>query len=232
MPQEKFSPPIIPLPDQGRRLAIGDIHGCYRTLKTLLEDRLHISLKDQLFFLGDYINRGPDSAKVLDYLMRLRGGNYQVYPLRGNHEQAFTMAYDNGFDFLESYLQKYNSLDLFNESIIDYYYFCSSLAYCYFSGDFFLAHTGMMEWQDPSLDLRGMFSEVSLVIDSELLAKRYTIHGHQAISIGEAMQAVSNRSRRVNIDTGCVHKARKGLGHLCAFNLDTWELTSQKCIDK
>lgn len=43
-----------------RTLAIGDIHGCLKTLKALLEDKIAIQKTDTLIFLGDYIDRGPD----------------------------------------------------------------------------------------------------------------------------------------------------------------------------
>lgn len=38
-----------------------DIHGCLETLKTLLETRISLSRLDRVYFLGDYIDRGPDS---------------------------------------------------------------------------------------------------------------------------------------------------------------------------
>lgn len=68
--------------------AIGDIHGCHHKLVTLL-GRLPLShTTDTLVFLGDYINRGPDSRKVLDTLIALQRRCQKVVFLRGNHEQA------------------------------------------------------------------------------------------------------------------------------------------------
>lgn len=67
-----------------RTLAIGDVHGCLTALDTLLG---FIALKsdDHLIFLGDYIDRGPDSKGVLDRVIQLRLTG-QVETLRGNHE--------------------------------------------------------------------------------------------------------------------------------------------------
>ena len=66
-----------------RTLAIGDVHGCFDAM-------LHvttfagISESDKVIWLGDYVDRGPDSAKVIDYLSKLdRSRN--VF-LRGNHD--------------------------------------------------------------------------------------------------------------------------------------------------
>ncbi|MFA5058299.1 MAG: metallophosphoesterase [Opitutaceae bacterium] len=64
----------------GRLIAIGDIHGCHAEFAELL-DRLAPAKDDQLILLGDLVNRGPDSTKVID-LARLAGAR----SLLGNHE--------------------------------------------------------------------------------------------------------------------------------------------------
>lgn len=43
---------------------IPDIHGCYNTLKKLIEDNIGLNKDDYIFFLGDYIDKGPYSSKV------------------------------------------------------------------------------------------------------------------------------------------------------------------------
>lgn len=48
--------------------AIGDIHGCLKALKDLMA-QLPLTPKDEVIFLGDYIDRGPDSKGVVDYLL-------------------------------------------------------------------------------------------------------------------------------------------------------------------
>src|SRR5688500_13625324 len=84
---------IITNPKGGRRWVISDIHGCLTTLKTLVEQRISLTKADQLFLLGDYIDRGKHSAGVLDYLMGLVSEGYQIYPLLGNHEQMLLDAW-------------------------------------------------------------------------------------------------------------------------------------------
>jgi len=64
----------------GRIIAIGDIHGCYQEFAELLE-RLALTKDDQLVLLGDLINRGPDSLKVIDLARANR-----ALSLLGNHE--------------------------------------------------------------------------------------------------------------------------------------------------
>lgn len=50
---------------KGRRIAIGDIHGCYNPFRKLL-DKIQITRHDQIFLLGDLIDKGNKSALVLD----------------------------------------------------------------------------------------------------------------------------------------------------------------------
>ena len=69
-----------------QRWIIPDIHGCAKTLKVLLENMLKVTKNDQLYFLGDYIDRGPDGKGVIDYLMHLQKEEYNVLLLKGNHE--------------------------------------------------------------------------------------------------------------------------------------------------
>ncbi|HWA10808.1 MAG TPA: metallophosphoesterase [Opitutaceae bacterium] len=64
----------------GRLIAVGDIHGCYQEFGELL-GRLELQKEDRLILLGDLVNRGPDSAKVLD-LARA----HRAVSLLGNHE--------------------------------------------------------------------------------------------------------------------------------------------------
>ncbi len=64
----------------GRIIAIGDIHGCYQEFSDLLE-RLELTKDDQLILLGDLVNRGPDSNKVIDLAKA-----HRAISLLGNHE--------------------------------------------------------------------------------------------------------------------------------------------------
>ncbi|MEK6262073.1 MAG: metallophosphoesterase family protein [Planctomycetota bacterium] len=67
-----------------RLLAIGDIHGCLTALETLAAF-VPFADDDVLVTLGDYVDRGPDTREVLDWLIaRLAAG--RLIPLRGNHE--------------------------------------------------------------------------------------------------------------------------------------------------
>jgi serine/threonine protein phosphatase 1 len=65
---------------------IGDIHGCLRELSCLLEN-LPLKPSDRIVFLGDYIDRGPDSKGVISYLATMaKTTDYDLVFLKGNHE--------------------------------------------------------------------------------------------------------------------------------------------------
>ena len=55
-----------------RRFVATDLHGCLRTFRYLVEEELRLRPTDYLYLLGDYVNKGPDSGGVLDYLMQLQ----------------------------------------------------------------------------------------------------------------------------------------------------------------
>lgn len=64
----------------GRLIAIGDIHGCHAEFSELLS-QLALTRRDRLILLGDLVNRGPDSCKVIDLAKA-----YRATALLGNHE--------------------------------------------------------------------------------------------------------------------------------------------------
>lgn len=72
--------------DKRRLFAVGDVHGCAARLDTLLARLPLDPERDTLVFLGDYIDRGPDSRGVLDTLCRLRREGVSLVGLLGNHE--------------------------------------------------------------------------------------------------------------------------------------------------
>lgn len=77
-----------------RHLAVGDIHGCFRALTTLAAS-VPFRPDDTVITLGDYVDRGPDSHAVLDWLIAYgRRGN--LVALRGNHEIMMLDARDGG----------------------------------------------------------------------------------------------------------------------------------------
>ena len=75
---------------EARHLAIGDIHGCYEALLTLV-DYVGIRPTDVIVTLGDYPNRGPGTCAVIDWLIAYQD---QVVAIRGNHDIMMLNARD------------------------------------------------------------------------------------------------------------------------------------------
>jgi serine/threonine protein phosphatase 1 len=90
-----------------RTLAIGDIHGCNKALENLIK-KVQPQPEDQIIFLGDYIDGGPESRQVIETLLELRKNCSPIF-IRGNHE---VMILDAREDSLKNNLwQSYGGLE-------------------------------------------------------------------------------------------------------------------------
>jgi serine/threonine protein phosphatase 1 len=76
----------------GRTIAVGDIHGCAAALEAIL-GVVQPEPDDTLVTLGDYIDRGPNSRRVMEVLLQLCG-RCRLVPLMGNHELLMLRAID------------------------------------------------------------------------------------------------------------------------------------------
>lgn len=186
--------------------AIGDIHGCFVALTTLI-DALAPSRDDTLIFLGDYIDRGPSSCAVIDLLLRLPERTKCVF-LRGNHEvmilgaraderqaRMWTMA--GGHQTLVSYKWEY---DVHWWTLIPpaHWEFFEKTAPCHEDARHIFVHASV----EPDLDLphqpeRALFWERFDHIKPHKSGKRI-ICGHTPDFEGE----IDNKGFATCIDTG------------------------------
>lgn len=82
-----------------RTFAIGDVHGELEKLVVLMQRFPSLTSEDTLVFLGDYLDRGPHSRQVVEYLMALPSiTKAKVVCLRGNHEDAWLRVRREGWD--------------------------------------------------------------------------------------------------------------------------------------
>ena len=137
---------------------IGDIHGCVKELACLVEN-LPLKHQDRLVFLGDYIDRGPDSRGVVSYLLDLqKERSYDVVFLKGNHEDMLLsylgLAGEHGEMFFynggQATLASYglSSQDLSSEAVLaaippDHIQFYQSLKGYRAVGDYLCVHAGI-----------------------------------------------------------------------------------------
>ena len=96
-PSPASAPGSIPAGE--RVYAIGDIHGCADLLDQLLakidlDDRARGTARTTLIFLGDLVDRGPESAAVIDRLIALKRARPTARFIMGNHEEIFLGALD------------------------------------------------------------------------------------------------------------------------------------------
>lgn len=81
----------------GRTFAVGDIHGETQHLFKIMADLPPLDAEDTIVFVGDYVDRGPRSKQVVDYIRALpKQTPAKVVALRGNHEDAWLRVIDNG----------------------------------------------------------------------------------------------------------------------------------------
>ena len=202
------------------RYAITDIHGCPRTFAALLR-KLDYGRDDELFLLGDYIDRGPDSAGVLRYIWRLQGEGYPVVCLRGNHEQMLLDAHARGYDAWD-----YNPDALELRQTL---HWMEHLPYYHETPGYVLVHAGLnFELSDPLSDRQAMlwFRDWEEDADLSWLDGRILLYGHTPRTLAGVQREAAALPDRplLCLDAGCA-MPHPGMGHLTALNLDTRELT-------
>ncbi len=218
-----------------QRFVIGDIHGCIRSLEALLR-LLAPRREDELFFLGDYIDRGPDSKAVLDLLRQLQQDGYTVMTLRGNHEQLLLEAHVSAASFrlwlLNGGAATLRSFGITSPHHLpaEYTNFLAATP-LYVSLDVaVLVHAGLnFDLPDPFADTEAMLWDRSLRVDSAKLGGRRLIVGHTPMPLSFIRQSLSQD--KVFLDGGCVYGRASGYGYLCALELSSWELIVQEHVD-
>jgi serine/threonine protein phosphatase 1 len=191
--------------------AVGDIHGCLKQLQQLIElcEMDAASHKSTFVFLGDYIDRGPDSRGVIDFLIDLQKWSPdKIICLRGNHEDLLLSALDgedaelnwlaNGADATLHSYRASRAVDL-PASHVDW---VRSLPLFHDDGQRFFVHAGV----HPDRLLDQQRSRDLLWIREPFLSSdkdygRLVVHGHTPIKSGTP----ELRPNRLNLDTGAVY---------------------------
>ncbi len=224
-----------------RIFAISDIHGCQKTFLTLL-DRIGLQQDDQLYLLGDYIDRGPASKGVFDSITNLQTQGYHVHCLRGNHEQmlldARTDPYMASIWMKNGGIQALQSFQVSKLADIPqpYFDFMENCAH-YFEQDAYLfVHAGLnLELPNPLADKKSMLWIRKWEEKGYLswLAGRKVIHGHtpqKRIDIERRFEAFAQGKHPIlNIDRGCVYD-KVAYHQLCAVELTGMRLFFEKNV--
>ena len=196
-----------------RVYAIGDVHGCAQELRALIA-QLPIDSEATVVFLGDYVDRGPDSKGVVDQILAL-SRHCQVVALKGNHEGLFLEFLDRpesagaalfilngGATTLASYDDGAGGYRVPPEHA----QFYRDLKLSWETDRHFFVHAGVPE--RPLAALNASEDEETLTwvrepfLSSDYRWEKTIVHGHTPVRQAEV------RSNRVNLDTGCVFGGR------------------------
>ena len=231
---------------------IGDIHGCFLTLKSLFEDKIHLSKEDTVYLLGDMIDRGKRSKETLDYIISLQQQGYTILPIKGNHEDLLIRLYhEKREDFVLFKYPRSNSyrrwvlcggkhtLESFQVEKahnIPYHYiqWMESLPYYHVLEDYILVHAGLdFSEKDPFANTTAMLTFKKMTIIPARIDNKIIIHGHTKCPIKRIKQMIEQRhyDHRINLDNGCILVGKQGYGSLLALNLENMTLTIQENID-
>ncbi|MFZ5704581.1 MAG: metallophosphoesterase family protein [Pseudomonadota bacterium] len=231
LPWRRRSRPRVALAPEGQRwYAIGDIHGRYDLLDDLLrridrDDEMRGETDTRLLFLGDYVDRGPDSAAILDLMIKLDTGDDRVVFLGGNHEEVLLAVAEGnrkaaalfhkmgGRETLLSYgaaAADYDKAD--PAGVIDlvrahvpepHLSWLRRLRHSFRAGDYYFAHAGIRPGipldQQQGSDLRWIRGEF---LDDNGDHGPIIVHGHSVRS------EVEERTNRIGIDTGAYASGR------------------------
>lgn len=190
--------------------AIADLHGRFDLLvKALSAIESHES-QGTIVFLGDYIDRGPNSRQVLERLIAGPPAGWRWVCLKGNHEEMMVDAIrkgepagwlvNGGYETIQSYG---------GNPPEDHIRWCDELPMIHLDDHRAYVHAGV----DPHLPLNSR-DQGSLNLlwrryrdDEEVCCERHIIHGHTPNSAGPVRLA-----GRTNLDTGAVFYGRLVVG--------------------
>lgn len=197
--------------------AISDIHGMYENLISLLKK---IKDNDKIIFLGDYVDRGPDSKKVLDLLIVLSKAGKHVF-LKGNHDDMLvdyyrkTHDYDDGVWFYNGAITTIKSFE--NKVENEYVEFLERLPLFYEEKigryNYLFVHAGVNPGKPLSVQNRWDFlwiREEFLYMETKY--ENYIIlHGHTpTLYLNGSDKIIMRKDKNnelisIDIDTGCVY---------------------------
>ncbi len=197
-------------------LAIGDIHGCRVALETMI-DYVSPSSSDTVITLGDYVDRGPDSRGVVDFLLDFRK-THELVHLKGNHELQMEDALTGvaGYEFwLNGLVGGRETLDSYGgefEAIPDEHWdFLKSAGGLYEGDGHFFVHAGVdplvaLGEQSASVLHWKRFYEASAHVSGKVMVCGHTIQGDLPVSLGHSI---------------CLDTCAYGGGWLTALDVDS-----------
>ncbi|HYA15538.1 MAG TPA: metallophosphoesterase family protein [Syntrophales bacterium] len=199
----------------GKIFVIGDIHGDILKLDRLMAKLDIDAERDTLVFIGDYIDRGPNSRAVIDKILDIRKKIKNVICLLGNHEQMFLNYYleqrdeelfmhNGGISTLISYgFTREGSKNL--KVPEEHMEFLTTLRPYYETDDYIFVHAGLR----PGIPVDKQNIDDLIWIRYEFINSPYNfgkvvIFGHTPLSFTEPL----TDKNKIGLDTGAVYGGR------------------------
>lgn len=219
-------------------VVIGDVHGCSKTLKALHDTLVneHQAQDRTWVFVGDYIDRGPDSKGVIDLVLQI-SDNIDCVFMRGNHEQMLLDVQDGvngqlwlrngGVQTMKSYKSHVPKIDFTSQ----HYHFYRNTEIVQTWRDYIFVHAGMLSFLSVAEQLENeenyhtFLWERQHIKATEFEWEKKVVFGHTPV------HTPIHDDYRIGIDTGCVFKHLPGYGRLCAVLLPEEKFVFEKCID-
>jgi serine/threonine protein phosphatase 1 len=206
--------------------AVGDVHGCLDALLALERNIVEDAGKKTIVMLGDYVDRGPSSAQVLDHLAGPAPSGFERICLAGNHELAM-LDYLEGRIGLRAWLgigaeQTLLSYGMDHQRLLEIYgderqvdaviretvpaghvAFLRSLPVLIEAGGYVFVHAGIRPGVelDRQRDEDLVFIRAAFFEQAHLLT-HYVVHGHTPV------EEARREGMRVNLDTGAFFSGR------------------------
>jgi serine/threonine protein phosphatase 1 len=226
---------------------IGDIHGCCKTFRFMVEEVLQIQPGDALYLLGDLIDRGPDSKGVVDLVWELTEKGIECQAVMGNHELMLLRAhrtpedyglwmYNDGRATLHSFGipdEEIDGPEILSKIPRKYLDFFARMPFYLDTDDAFLVHAGLNgSIPDPLKDTDAMLWSRKEYYPEKLLEGKPLVHGHTPNAIKSVLKQQGDiRGKIINLDAGCVYAQYPGYNHLAALNPVTGDIRATKNRD-
>ena len=231
---------------------IPDIHGYAETLTNILDHQIKPSKNDHLIFLGDYIDRGPNSKGVIDIIMNLEKSGHHITPLKGNHEDVCLKTREESKRRKEFFgtrsisqmqanweiLGGRKTLNSFGISRADeipekYIQWMHSLKYYIELDHFFAVHAGFnFKANDPFSDTQAMIWIRDYEVLPGKINNKKIIHGHNPVNLKFIKSSLKfDISHTIDLDNGIYFTHKAGYGNLIALELNSMEIKIQPVIE-
>ena len=202
-----------------RRIVIGDIHGCYSELLSLL-DKVRLGGQDRVISVGDLITKGPRSSEVLELFI----SDQRFSTVIGNHDLALRRHW-NGEDVDLKSSQKKTDNELNSKKDV-YLGFLNALPFVLDLDTHLVVHAGLR----PNVELHSQTTGDLTTLrtlgpdrKSEDGTPWYQVYdGNKTVLFGHWPAAEPRRGpKAIGLDTGCVYG-----GHLTAYIIETDEFVT------